>query len=66
MTIAWLKLIPEDCGAVRIALFETTPDCEPLAFRFTRLAASDDRAVSEIADDLLRAAPSAPTLALAL
>lgn len=66
MTIAWLKTVPEDCGAIRVALFETTPGGEPLAFRFTRSAASDARAVSEIADDLLRAAQSAPILTLAL
>ena len=66
MSIAWLNLIPEDGGAIRGALFETTPGGEPLAFHFTRLAASaDDRAVSEISDALLRAAPSPPALALA-
>ena len=65
-SVAWLKLVPEDSGALRAALFETTSGGEPLAFRFTRSAASDGRAVSEIAADLLRAAPSAPTLALAL
>ena len=65
MTIAWLNLIPEDGGAIRGALFETTPGGEPLAFHFTRSAAADDRAVSEISDALLRAAPSPPTLALA-
>ena len=65
MSIAWLTFIPEDGGAIRGALFETTPGGEPLAFHFTRLAASDDRAVSEISDALLRAASSPPTLALA-
>ena len=66
MKIAYLKLIPESGGAVRAALFETALGGEPLAFRFTRSAASDVLAVREIADALIRAAPNAPTLVLAL
>lgn len=66
MTIAYLKLIPEGGGAMRAALFETALGGEPLAFRFTRSAASGARDVRDAADALLRAAPCPPTLALAL
>ena len=66
MTIAYLKLIPEGGGAVRAALFETARGGEPLAFRFTRSAASDGGAVRETIDALIRAAASPPAVALAL
>ncbi len=66
MTITYLKLIPEGGGAVWAALFETARGGEPLAFRFTRSAATDGGAVSDAVAALIRAAASPPAVALAL
>ena len=60
MTVAWLKLIPEDGGAIRAAAFGPAPGGAAAAFHFTRSAAADDRFVSDGVDALLQAAPFRP------
>ncbi len=67
--VAWLRFVREEGGGgIRAALFETSAEGEPLAFRFTRAAVrnADEGAILEVADSLIRSAPHTPTLALAL
>ena len=72
--VAWLRFI-EDTDGIRAALFQTTADGQPVDFCFTWAAYSQfprpvpdakEQAVGALLKKLLHAAPSPPTLILAL